>query len=352
MEYCILGQSTLRVSRLALGTVPFGTQLDDEACRSVLEAYLDEGGNFIDTANVYGGGLRGQSPNLAGASERAVGRVVKGVRDKLIIATKGFSLMGDTVAPDAVGLSRRYLTRELEASLRRLETDYIDLYQCHGWDFYTPVEETLAALEDFVSAGKIRAVGVSNWDGWQVVKARGAAEEADLTGIASNQIWYNLADRGAENAIIPACQDQKVAIIAWGVLAQGFLSGRYKRGDHAASGSRFELMKEGESSAWSRLANDRNWTILELLAEIARAHGRTVSNVATRWLLQSGTCDVALIGGTDREQYQRNLGALGFGLSVDEVDQLRRASEPDRPYPVDFQLLFGRRESPFYGNMR
>ena len=196
MEYCNLGNSGLEVARLGLGTIPFGTILDDNACQRFVDTYEDAGGNLVDTSNLYGGGTVGTNTEMAGTAERAVGRALKGKRHRFAVATKGYWLMQDEVRPNSVGLSRTYLSTQIEASLRRLGTDYIDLYQCHIWDFYTPVEETMRVLDDFVRAGKIRYVGVSNWDGWHVVKANCHARSANLTPILSNQIWYNLADRG------------------------------------------------------------------------------------------------------------------------------------------------------------
>jgi aryl-alcohol dehydrogenase-like predicted oxidoreductase len=306
----------------------------------MVRRFVAAGGNFIDTADVYS----------TGVSEEITGRAIKDMRDEMVLATKVRIAMGE--GPNDEGLSRKHILKGVEDSLRRLGTDYIDLYQCHAWDFYTPVDETMAVLDDLVRAGKIRAIGVSNWDGWQVVKGNAAAARRGSTMIASNQVWYNLADRAAEDAIIPACRDQQITIIAWGVLAQGFLSGRYGPGDRPPPGSRFELAKAAESSAWSRLAIERNWAMLGEVQVIARERGTTVPNVATRWLLQAGSCDVALLGGSSGDQFRENLEAMSFRLSAEEVDRLRLVSEPDRPYPVNFQTLFGRRDSPFYGNMR
>ncbi len=229
MEYCNLGNSGLQVSRIGLGTVPFGTTLDKKTSQRVVDMFYDAGGNLLDTANLYGGGIYGTHSSMAGASERTVGKVIKGKRNRFIVATKGCWLMEDEVWPNRVGLSRTYLATQIEASLQRLNTDYIDLYQCHGWDFYTPVEETMQVLDDFVRDGKIRYIGVSNWDGWHVVKANTYAKFLSLTPLVANQIWYNLADRVAENSIIPACRNQNISIIAWSPLAQGFLTGRYRR---------------------------------------------------------------------------------------------------------------------------
>lgn len=308
MEYCNLGPSGLQVSKLGLGAVPFGTNLNEKDCQNLVDAFYDIGGNFIDTSNIYGGGLKGSNTKMAGTSEKTVGKAVKGKRDRFVIATKGYWLMEDEVWPNMVGLSRSYLAKNINESLKRLDTDYIDLYQCHIWDFYTPVEETLRVLDDFVKAGKIRYVGVSNWDGWHVVKANDYAKYNGLTPIISNQIWYTLADRVAENSIIPACKDQKVSIIAWGALALGFLTGRYSRGETRIDPkSKFNLMKDTEMCSFRLLANERNWNVLDILGDIAKKYNSSITNVAIRWLLQSGNCDVVLLGGSKIQQYLRIL---------------------------------------------
>ena len=349
VEYCHLGRSGLQVSRLGLGAIPFGTTLDEKTSRRIVDMFCGAGGNLIDTANLYGGGDRGSNAEMAGTSERTVGKIVKGKRDRLVIATKGYWLMEDEVRPNAVGLSRTYLAGQIEASLRRLDTDYIDLYQCHVWDFYTSVEETMRVLDDFVRAGKIRYVGVSNWDGWHVVKANAHAKSLGLTPILSNQIWYNLADRTAEHSIIPACQDQDVSIIVWGAVANGFLCGKYRRGAEGPSpNSRLMTSKDSEMSSWESLAVERNWNTLDVLARVAEEHRTTIPNVAMRWLLQAGTAAVVLLGFSSLEQFTANMEVADLTLSEGEVRELREASAPRHPYPVCFYDLFCRHDSEFY----
>jgi len=354
MDCVYLGKSGLQVSRVGLGAIPFGSVLDEATSRRMVDIYADAGGNLIDTANVYGGGMRGSNTESAGTSERTVGKLIKGRRDKFVIATKGYWLMQDQVEPNKVGLSRTYLATQIEASLRRLGTDYIDLYQCHCWDFYTPIEETMRVLDDFVRAGKIRYVGASNFDGWHVVKANAHARACNLTPLVSNQIWYNLADRSAEHSLIPACRDQGVSIIAWGALAQGFLSGRYRRGaEGPAPGSRMETtIKDTEMGSWRNLAVERNWNTLDVLARLAEEHNTTIPNVAMRWLLQANTCDVLLLGAFKYEHFLENMKMLDFCLSEDQMRELTQTSEPPHPYPICFYDLFCRHESPFYGGLR
>jgi aryl-alcohol dehydrogenase-like predicted oxidoreductase len=333
----------LEVSRLALGAIPFGSWLDEKESRNLADMFLDAGGNFVDTANIYGGGN----------SERTVGKIIKGRRDHFVVGTKGAWLVGNKMRPNAFGLSRTYLATHIEASLRQLETDYIDLYQCHVQDPYTPIEETMRVLDDFVRAGKIRYVGVSNWGGWQVVKANTYARQFALSPVVSNQIWYSLADRVAEFAIIPACRDQRVSIIAWGALAQGFLTGRYRRGDNAPPpDSRTAGNLDDESSSWKRLAVERNWNTLDVLERIAERHDKTIPSVAIAWLLQSGTCDVVLVGARNREQYTDNMAVLNLRLSEEEMQELKAVSELPAPYPMNFWNAFCYRESKYYGGHR
>lgn len=355
MEYRNLGKSGLEVSRLGLGTIFFGTALSENDSKRVLDMFIDVGGNLVDTSNVYGGGMRGNNTKTAGTSEKTVGKVIKGKRDKLVIATKGTWLMEDKVTPNSVGLSRTYLTKQINASLQRLDTDYIDLYQCHCIDFYTPVEETMRVFDDFVRAGKIRYIGVSNWDGWQVVKANCYAQHANLTPFISNQIYYNIADRVAEHSIIPACRDQNVGIIAWGALAHGFLSGTQRRGDEGpAKDSRLSgtAMKDGESTTWKYLATEKTWTILDHLQRLATKRGRAVANLAMRWLLQGVHCDVVLMGGERPEFYDSYCDLLKFYLDDQELQELTTISEPEPTYPTNFQNIFCRREGEFYGGLR
>ena len=353
MEYTNLGNSGLEVSRIGLGAIPFGTTLDEKTSQRVVDMYYDAGGNLLDTANIYGGGMRGTNAKMAGTSERTLGKLVKGKRDKFIIETKGNWLMEDEVRPNRTGLSRTYLSTQIEASLRRLDTDYIDLYQCHAWDYYTPVEETMRVLDDFVRAGKIRYIGVSNWNSWHVVKANTYARYAGLTPLVSNQIWYNIADRVAEHAIIPACRDQDVSTIAWGALAQGFLSGQYRRGSKSpGERGRFDIKEDVESSSWKNLAIEKNWATLDVLEAISKVHAKTIPNVAFRWLLQAGTCDVALLGVERLEEFSDILATFSFDLTDDDMEKLNVVSDLPKPYPNNFIDLFCRRESEFYGGLR
>jgi len=353
MEYTHLGRSGLEVSRLGMGTIPFGTVMDENTCRNILDHYQGLGGNLIDTSNFYGGGKRGSNAETAGTAEHTVGKLIRGRRDRFIIATKGYWLMGDEVRPNSVGLSRTYLAKNIDESLRRLGTDHIDLYQCHNRDLYTPVEETLRVLDDFVRAGKIRYIGVSNWDAWHVTQASMLAQSSGLTPLVSNQIWHNLADRSAENSVIPACRDKGVSIICFGVLAQGFLSGKYTRdGEKSDRAKNMSPDLDSASFSWENLAIDRNWKVLDILKRIAREHQVPVPTVVLRWQLDSGNADVLLLGASRIEQFEQNMQVLGLALSGEEIGELNEISRVPEPYPVNFHNLFCRRESEYYGGLR
>jgi aryl-alcohol dehydrogenase-like predicted oxidoreductase len=353
MEYVNLGRSGLEVSRYALGSAMFGTRVNDGDVATLVAEFAELGGNFIDTSNIYGRGVLPDDASRGGAAEAAIGKAIRRRRQDLVVATKGYWLVEEELGPNRVGLSRTYLTRNIEASLRRLDTDFIDLFQCHIWDFYTPIEETLRVLDDLVTAGKIRYVGASNWDAWHVVRANAAADRAGIPSIVSDQIWYCLADRTMEHAILPACRDQGVSTIGWGVLAQGFLSGQYRRGAVGPEpGSRPAVAVPGEPGSWTSLATERNWQVLDVLADVADRHGAAISTVALRWPLDAGTCDVVLIGGSTLEQVRGLFPAVGFRLDPEEVAELRLVSEPAYPYPRSFYETFCYRASPYYGGHR
>jgi aryl-alcohol dehydrogenase-like predicted oxidoreductase len=353
VEYVNLGRSGLEVSRFALGSAMFGTRIGDRDVSTLVAEFADLGGNLLDTSNIYGRGVLAHDPARGGAAEEAIGKALRGRRHDLIVATKGYWLVEEAPGPNRVGLSRTYLTRNIETSLQRLGTDYIDLFQCHIWDFYTPIEETLRVLDDLVTAGKIRYVGASNWDAWHVVRASAAADRAGIPRIVSDQVWYCLADRTMEHAILPACRDQGVSTIAWGVLAQGFLSGRYSRESTGPEpGSRPAVAVPAEPSSWANLATERNWQTLDVLGEVAEAHDVSVGTVAMRWPLDAGMCDVVLIGGSTPAQVRGLFPSISLRLEPSEIEGLQQVSEPAYPYPRSFYETFCHRDSPFYGGHR
>jgi aryl-alcohol dehydrogenase-like predicted oxidoreductase len=340
MPYRRLGTSGLEVARLGLGTAMFGRTVGTDVASEILSAYIDAGGNLIDTANIYGGS-RDNDANVPGDTERLVGEIIKGRRHRLIVATKGHGSVERDGWPNSTGLSRIYLRREVEASLRRLGTDYIDLYQFHSWDFYTPIEESIQVMDDLIKEGKVRYGGVSNWDGWHVVKAVCHARRWGRAPPISNQIWYNLVDRSAENSVIPACHDVGVGIIVWGSLGQGMLSGRYRRGsdDPPLPTHGIDTRSDRGVTSWKRLATESSWRIVDALERIATVQHSTVASVATQWMLAAGACDVVLIGPSQFAEAMATLGTLALRLSPEEIKELTDLSKPVPTYPVS---MYGR----------
>jgi aryl-alcohol dehydrogenase-like predicted oxidoreductase len=325
MEYRQLGHSGLRVSALTLGTMTFGgrghwtrvgaTEVDT-ATRQV-DMCLDAGVNLIDTADVYSDGL----------SEEVVGKTLKGRRDRVLIATKARFAMGD--GPNDAGLSRHHLIRACEASLRRLGTDYIDLFQVHEWDGHTPLEETLSALDHLVNAGKVRYIGCSNFAAWHIMKALGISERKNLQRFISQQIYYSLQARDAEYELVPVALDQGVGILVWSPLAGGLLSGKYRRGQDMPEGSR-HLTDWNEPPVHDE---DQLYDIVDVLVEIAEARGVSAAQVALAWTLGRPGIATVVVGARTEEQLADNLGAADLTLEDDERARLDEVSAPRLMYP-------------------
>ncbi len=325
MEYRQLGRSGLRVSALTLGTMTFGgrghwtrvgaTEVDT-ATRQV-DMCLDAGVNLIDTADVYSDGL----------SEEVVGKTLKGRRDRVLIATKARFAMGD--GPNDAGLSRHHLIRACEASLRRLGTDYIDLFQVHEWDGHTPLEETLSALDHLVNAGKVRYIGCSNYAAWHIMKALGISERKNLQRFVSQQIYYSLQARDAEYELVPVALDQGVGILVWSPLAGGLLSGKYRRGQDMPEGSR-HLTDWNEPPVHDE---DQLYDIVDVLVEIAEARGVSAAQVALAWTLARPGIATVVVGARTEEQLADNLGAADLTLEDDERARLDEVSAPRLMYP-------------------
>ncbi|GAB2998206.1 aldo/keto reductase [Amycolatopsis acidiphila] len=325
MEYRQLGRSGLRVSVLTMGTMTFGGRgnfsnvgnTDAETATRQVDLCLDAGVNLIDTANVYSGGL----------SEEIVGQVMRGRWDRALIATKARMPMGKG-ANDA-GLSRHHLVRECEASLRRLGTDHIDLYQVHEWDGLTPLEETLAALDDLVRAGKIRYLGASNYSGWHLMKALATAERHGLNRFVSQQIYYSLQAREAEYELVPIALDQGLGVLVWSPLAGGLLSGKYRRGQQAPQGSR-------HLSDWDEPPvrdEDKLYDTIEELVAVAEARDASPAQVALAYLLGKPAVTSVVIGARTEEQLADNLGAATLRLSEEDRRRLDEVSAPPLLYP-------------------
>jgi len=325
MEYRQLGSSGLRVSALTLGTMTFGGggkfanvgNTEVPAARRQIDMCRDAGVNLIDTADVYS----------AGRSEEIVGEVLEGRREDFLIATKVRFRMVD--GPNGEGLSRHRIIEGCEASLRRLRTDHIDLYQVHQWDGLTPLEETLSALEHLVDSGKVRYVGVSNYSGWQLMKALGIAERDRLPRFVSQQIYYSLQERSAEYELLPLAVDQGLGTLVWSPLAGGLLSGKYRRGQQPPEGSR-HLTEWNEPPVYDE---DKLYDTIEVLLEIAEAHGSSAAQVALAWLLTRPSVATVVIGARTDEQLADNLAAAELTLSEEELGRLEEVSRPLLIYP-------------------
>ena len=325
MEYRQLGRSGLKVSVLTMGTMTFGgrgnfskvgnTGVED--ARRQVDLCLDAGVNLVDTANVYSGGV----------SEEIVGQVLSGRWDRTLIATKARMPMGD--GPNDAGLSRHHLVRACEASLRRLGTDHIDLYQLHEWDGVTPLEETLSALDDLVRAGKVRYVGASNYSGWHLMKALATAERHGFPRFVSQQIYYSLQAREAEYELVPVSLDQGLGILVWSPLAGGLLSGKYRRGRQAPEGSR-------HLSDWNEPPvrdEDKLYDTIEELVSIAEAHEVSPAQIALAYLLGRPGVTSLVVGARTEEQLAANLGAADLRLSEEDRKRLDAVSAPPLLYP-------------------
>ena len=317
MEYRRLGRTGLKVSALCLGTMQFGWTADARAAGHVLDAFAEAGGTLIDTADVYSNWA---PDNPGGVSEEIIGRWLqaRGRRHELVIATKARGRMWS--GPNGEGLSRAHLLRACDESLRRLQTDYIDLYQTHWFDAETPIEETLGALTDLVRAGKVRYIGCSNIPAWRLALALGTSERLALARYDSLQPHYNLAHRAEfERELRDLCLDQGLAVIPYSPLAGGFLTGKYRRGAEAPASERAEGVQR-------RYFNDRGWATLDALEAVAGEHGARPAQVALAWLLARPGLTAPIIGANTPEQLAASLGALDLQLSSEQIERLDAAS--------------------------
>jgi aryl-alcohol dehydrogenase-like predicted oxidoreductase len=322
MEYRRLGETGLMVSELCLGTMTFGRELDEEASRGMISRFLEAGGNFIDTADVY----------EAGRSEEITGHAIEGIdRDELVLATKVRFPMAD--GPNNAGLSRKHVLAGCEASLRRLGTDYLDLYQVHMWDAATPLKETFSALTDLVRQGKVRYIGASNFTAWQLMKALWTSEAGGLESFVSLQPQYSLVERNIEREVLPACREEGIGVMPWGPLGGGFLSGKYRRGEQPPQGSRIADAPDDLEEAWSRRNLERNWRTLEEVGEISEETGRSHAQISLNWLLRQPGVVAPIIGARRAEQLEDNLGAAGWELDAGQVERLSEASALEDVYP-------------------
>ena len=309
MEYRNLGRSGLLVSVVGVGCNNFGARADLEATTRVVHAALDRGVNLFDTADIYG-------PH--GLSEEYLGKALAGRRERAIVATKFGSAMGE--GPMRSGASRAYILRAVEASLQRLNTDHIDLYQIHVYDPKTPIEETMSALDDLVHHGKVRYIGNSNFAAWQVTECHYLSQLRGLTPFISAQNQYNLLDRSIERELAPACTAFGLGVLPYFPLASGFLTGKYRKGKQMPAGTRIA----NSPQAQARYATDRNWDIVEQLAQLAAQRGVSMTQLAVGWLASRPYVGSVIAGAMTPEQVEENLLAGESKLSPDTLAEIDR----------------------------
>jgi aryl-alcohol dehydrogenase-like predicted oxidoreductase len=336
MEFRQLGRSGLKVPVLCFGTGTFGGvgdffktwgATDVAAATRMVDRCLDAGLNFFDTADIYS----------RGASEEILGAAIKGRRERVLIASKGTFPMGD--GPNDKGSSRHHLRTALEGSLRRLGTDYLDVYFMHAFDALTPVEETLRTLDDVVREGKVRYLGCSNFSGWQVMKSLAAAERLGLERYVSYQGYYSLIGRDYEWELMPLSLDQGLGTLVWSPLGWGRLTGKIRRGQPPASGR----LAEGGAVGGPEVDDDYLYRVVDALDAVAAETGKTVPQVALNWLLQRPGVASLVIGARDEAQLEQNLGAVGWNLSAAQVAALDAASQRTPAYPYWHQRGFDER---------
>ncbi|MEK3705343.1 aldo/keto reductase [Paenibacillus sp. FSL R7-0198] len=324
MDYRRLGNSGLRVSALGLGTNAFGKRADEAASTRIIHAAMDQGINFIDTANIYAGT----------ESERIIGQALTGRRENAVLATKAGLPRHD--GPHGRGSSRYHLQQELEHSLRRLQTDYVDLYQIHTFDPHTPLDETLRTLDDMVTSGKVRYIGASNYAAWELMKALGISEQKGYMRYISTQTSYSLADRTPELELVPMCLDQGVGIIPYFPLAGGILTGKYNGQTSVPSGSRADT-----DPSFNRFLLEHNIQLSEQVSAKAASYGCSPSVLSLAWLLTRPAVSTVIVGATHTDQLEHNLASLDMSLPVDllvELDQISdsfRRREPFASYRID-----------------
>lgn len=309
MKYNRLGNSGLQVSALGLGTNAFGKRADQETSVQIIHTALDQGINFLDTANIYAGT----------ESERIIGVALEGRRHHAVLATKAGLPRHE--GPNGSGSSRHHLMLELEGSLRRLKTDYVDLYQIHTFDPYTPLDETLRALDDMVSMGKVRYIGASNYAAWELMKALGISDARNLVKYTSIQCSYSLADRTPESELLPLCLDQGVGIIPYFPLAGGILTGKYTGNDTPPAGSRADT-----DPNFSRFLTPERIALGNRVSRIAEEAGTSPTALSLAWLMQRPAVSTVIVGATRAEQLQQNLHSVSLQLNAQTLEKLEQAS--------------------------
>lgn len=338
MEMRQLGASGLMVPVLSLGTGTFGGQgdlfkawgsTDVAEASKLIDICLDAGLNMFDSADIYSKGM----------AEEILGAAIKGKRDRLLISTKATFRSGD--GPNDVGSSRYHLIRSVEASLKRLGTDFIDLFQLHGFDAVTPVEEVLRTLDDLVRAGKIRYIGCSNFSGWHLMKSLAVSERYGLERYVAHQAYYSLVGRDYEWELMPLALDQKVGAVVWSPLGWGRLTGKIRRGQPTPDGTR--MQNQLNKDIGPPVSDEHVFNVVDAIDIIAAETGKTVPQVALNWLLQRPSVATVIIGARNEDQLRQNIDAVGWNLTADQVARLDKASEVTPAYPCWHQRGFKER---------
>ncbi|WP_029521110.1 aldo/keto reductase [Persephonella sp. IF05-L8] len=330
MEYRNLGNTGLKVSVICLGAMTFtekgwrsaGTMSFSEI-QKVVDYALDNGVNFFDTADIY----------AFGESEELLGKALGSRKNDVIIATKVRGVMSDD--PNDRGLSRYHIFKSIDASLKRLGRDYIDLYQVHWWDSSTPIEETIDALNDLVRVGKVRYIGISDFAGWQIARSVSLQEAKNYAKFVSAQMYYSLLGRDIEFEVVPACEDLGLGILAWSPLAGGFLTGKYTR-ENIPEGSRYARMER----PFLRFDFEKGYFVVDELRKLAEKYNATVSQVALNWIKAKPFISSIIIGVRSLEQLKDNLGCINWDLSEEDISYLDEITAPERPYPQWFLDMF------------
>jgi aryl-alcohol dehydrogenase-like predicted oxidoreductase len=333
-EYSLLGRSGLRVSPMCLGTMTFGTAWGwgspKETAHTILNRYLEAGGNFVDTADGY---TNGASETMLGDWFAETGR-----RDEVVLATK-FTFSGRAGDPNAGGNGRKNIHRALEASLRRLRTDYVDLYWLHAWDGVTPVEEVMGTMDALVRAGKVRYFGLSDVPAWYLARAQTLAELRGTERVAALQLEYSLVERNIEREHIPAALELGMGVCPWSPLASGFLTGKYTRdGVDARGAGRLSMLKGSGNPAFEKLFTEKNWSIVDTLVGVSRELGKSPAEVALSWTARRPGITSLIIGATKLEQLDANLRALDVQIPKELADRLEAVG---RPEPIHPYIFFG-----------
>ncbi|MBK5288750.1 MAG: aldo/keto reductase [Acidimicrobiia bacterium] len=324
MELRQFGTTGMRVTEVCLGAMTFGRETPEDESREILDRYLDAGGNFIDTANVYN----------RGASEEILGRALGARRDRIVLATKCRMPMGS--GPNDAGASRRVIRDQVEASLRRLQTDWIDLYQIHCWDQNTPLEETLSTLNDLVREGKVRYIGASNYTGWQLATALGVSRTHGWEPYVSIQPQYSLVTRDIERELIPLAEYAGLAVLPWSPLGGGLLSGKYRPGEAPPADTRAADSTPSAVLMRLRIEDERNFAVAQAVADLATRLGKTMAQVALNWVLHRPGVTAPILGARTVTQIEDNLGAIGWRLDDESLAALEDASAIDPGYPYNF----------------